>query len=220
MWDTTVAKIPYFPWQWARVVGGLRKEWHVDPVVEEVQVQSWRCVCRRARLLLSLIGIRRSGGSLLQRSHRVQFPSSPIVRGSTGGHWGGFKIERLYGLRAGMYMAFHLPSSMCSGGPSKPCQISFFLWGSSTCAGCQWEAGSPRWGSLQTPKHCLWECIQVQKVCCDFSIVAWVTLELGLVTRPHRISFFLWGSSTCVGCQWQVAHPAGKGGRLPNLLEP
>lgn len=35
MWDTTVAKIPYFPWQWARVVG-LRKEWHVDPVVEEV----------------------------------------------------------------------------------------------------------------------------------------------------------------------------------------
>lgn len=62
-WDITAVEVPSLPWQWIRVVGICRKEWHVDLVVEVEQVQSCQ-LWDRAGLLQSLIGIHTSGSGL------------------------------------------------------------------------------------------------------------------------------------------------------------
>ena len=42
VWDVIAVVVPSLPWQWIRMVGLCGKEWHMDPVREAEQVQSWQ----------------------------------------------------------------------------------------------------------------------------------------------------------------------------------
>lgn len=41
LWDFTAVEEPSLPWQRIRVVGLHGKEWHVDPMIELEQMQTW-----------------------------------------------------------------------------------------------------------------------------------------------------------------------------------